>query len=225
MLFRSGVNVSRHFDTSNILLAANITAMCRCGMYLTEKALNIYQTITDGGICELNEVIHLMSKKIDSSLFVRAYQMKNKDLTLKHKWKHNPITENRKRILFKKGKGWLIDGEYYGNIDRDLYIEISKKLENYKKIYGENHEFTKQKEIDTEMIQLDGTIKKGRFGANTILSVSIAISKAGAAVTASTATCSINASTFVATASGGAYTSPATAMVSGDYGWFAKASV
>ena len=49
--------------------------------------------------------------------------------------------------------------------------------------------------------------------------------KAGAAITASTATCSINASTFVVTASGGSYTSPATTMASGDYGWFSATSV
>jgi hypothetical protein len=49
--------------------------------------------------------------------------------------------------------------------------------------------------------------------------------QAGAAITASLATCTVNASTFVATASGGTYLSPATAMVSGDYGWFSKASV
>ena len=49
--------------------------------------------------------------------------------------------------------------------------------------------------------------------------------EAGAAISASLATCTINASTFVATASGGTYLSPATAMVSGDYGWFSKASV
>lgn len=49
--------------------------------------------------------------------------------------------------------------------------------------------------------------------------------KAGAAITASTATCSINASTFVVTASGGSYTSPATTMASGDYAWFAATSV
>ena len=48
---------------------------------------------------------------------------------------------------------------------------------------------------------------------------------AGAAITASTATCSINASTFVATGSAGTYLSPAVAMASGDYGWFAAASV
>jgi hypothetical protein len=49
--------------------------------------------------------------------------------------------------------------------------------------------------------------------------------KAGAAVTASTATCSINASTFVVTASGGTYKSPAIALASGDYAWFAATSV
>mgnify|MGYP003659246995 CR=1 FL=1 len=49
--------------------------------------------------------------------------------------------------------------------------------------------------------------------------------QAGAAITASLATCTVNASTFVATASGGTYLSPATAMASGDYGWFSKASV
>ena len=51
------------------------------------------------------------------------------------------------------------------------------------------------------------------------------LAKAGEAVTASTATCSINASTFVATASGGSYTAPATTMASGDYAWFAATSV
>ena len=49
--------------------------------------------------------------------------------------------------------------------------------------------------------------------------------QAGAAITASTANCSINASTFVATGSAGSYLSPAVAMASGDYGWFAAASV
>ena len=49
--------------------------------------------------------------------------------------------------------------------------------------------------------------------------------KAGEAITASTATCSINTTTFVATASAGTYKAPSTTMASGDYGWFSKASV
>ena len=49
--------------------------------------------------------------------------------------------------------------------------------------------------------------------------------KANASITASTTTCTVNATTFLVTASGGSYTSPATAMVTGDYGWFSAASV
>ena len=49
--------------------------------------------------------------------------------------------------------------------------------------------------------------------------------QAGAAITASTATCTVNASTFVATGSGGSYTSPAVTLASGDYAWFAATSV
>lgn len=49
--------------------------------------------------------------------------------------------------------------------------------------------------------------------------------QANASITASTAVCTVNASTFLVTASGGSYTSPATNMVAGDQAWFAKASV
>ena len=48
---------------------------------------------------------------------------------------------------------------------------------------------------------------------------------AGEAITASTATCSINTTSFVATGSAGTYAAPTVAMASGDYGWFSKASV
>lgn len=49
--------------------------------------------------------------------------------------------------------------------------------------------------------------------------------QANGAITASTAVCTVNASTFLATNSGGAYLSPATTMAAGDQGWFGKASV
>jgi len=51
------------------------------------------------------------------------------------------------------------------------------------------------------------------------------LAKANGSISASTPVCTVNASTFLATNSGGSYTSPATAMVAGDYGWFSKASV
>jgi len=49
--------------------------------------------------------------------------------------------------------------------------------------------------------------------------------KAGASITASTTVCTVNPSTFAATASGGTYTSPPAVMASGEYGWFGIASV
>jgi hypothetical protein len=51
------------------------------------------------------------------------------------------------------------------------------------------------------------------------------LAQANASISASTAVCTVSPTTFLATASGGSYTSPATAMVTGDYGWFSKASV
>lgn len=49
--------------------------------------------------------------------------------------------------------------------------------------------------------------------------------QANASIPATTTVCTVNATTFLVTASGGAYTSTATALVSGDVAWFAQASV
>jgi hypothetical protein len=49
--------------------------------------------------------------------------------------------------------------------------------------------------------------------------------QANASISASDADCTVNATTFLATASGGSYLSPAVSMASGDRGWFSVASV
>jgi hypothetical protein len=49
--------------------------------------------------------------------------------------------------------------------------------------------------------------------------------QANGSIPASTAVCTVSPSTFLATSTGGSYTSPATAMSSGDRAWFGKASV
>lgn len=49
--------------------------------------------------------------------------------------------------------------------------------------------------------------------------------QANASIPASTAVCTVSPTTFLVTASGGSYTSPATAMATGDRAWFSKASV
>lgn len=49
--------------------------------------------------------------------------------------------------------------------------------------------------------------------------------QANASIAASTAVCTVNATTFLVTATAGSYRSPAFAMVAGDRAWFSKASV
>ena len=51
------------------------------------------------------------------------------------------------------------------------------------------------------------------------------LGQANATITATTTACTVNATTFLVTASGGSYTSPAVALASGDVAWFSKASV
>lgn len=49
--------------------------------------------------------------------------------------------------------------------------------------------------------------------------------QAGGAIPAATAVCTVNPTTFIATATGGAYLSPAIAAATGDRLWLAAASV
>lgn len=49
--------------------------------------------------------------------------------------------------------------------------------------------------------------------------------QAGGAIGAGVTVATVSPTTGIATATGGTYTSPATAMVAGDQGWFAAASV
>ena len=52
-----GAIVSHFFPAQNPIVANNITAHIRVAVYLAEKALGFYQTITDGGLFNLNEVL------------------------------------------------------------------------------------------------------------------------------------------------------------------------
>lgn len=87
--------------------------------------------------------------------------------------------------------------------------------------------------IDLTNTVTAAAITAGQQVANQLLGVQVwgsdglryVFGKANATITASTTACTVNATTFLVTASGGSYTSPATGMVSGDYGWFSAASV
>jgi hypothetical protein len=71
-------------------------------------------------------------------------------------------------------------------------------------------------------IPTEGPLGLQVFGSDGLLYV---LAKANASIPASTAVCTVNPTTFLVTATGGDYTSPAVALVSGDFAWFSKASV
>lgn len=87
--------------------------------------------------------------------------------------------------------------------------------------------------IDLDNVVTAASIAAGQEVANQLLGVQVwgsdgrryVFAKANATIAASTAVCTVNATTFLATASGGSYLSPATGMVTGDFGWFSAASV
>lgn len=68
--------------------------------------------------------------------------------------------------------------------DRYLGKGVLKAVENVNKILGPavmGMDPTEQNAIDQVMLDLDGTPNKAKYGANAILGVSLAVSKAGAA--------------------------------------------
>ena len=87
--------------------------------------------------------------------------------------------------------------------------------------------------IDLDNVVTAAAITAGQQVANQLLGVQVwgsdgkryVFAKANATITASTAVCDINTTTFLVAATGGSYLSPATGRVTGDFGWFSKASV
>jgi hypothetical protein len=68
----------------------------------------------------------------------------------------------------------------------------------------------------------DARLGEQRWGSNGRRYV---YAQANATIAASIAVCTVNATTFLATATGGSYLSPPVAMATGDRGWFSATSV
>ena len=70
-----GVQCSRHFVTSNVVVANQITQAIRLGVYLMEKGLNLQGAITDGCMGSLNKVVYPKSDyKIKIDKLVNLYR-------------------------------------------------------------------------------------------------------------------------------------------------------
>jgi len=67
-----GVMVSPFFDISNVVVGNNITATARSMAWCMEKALGLFQTITDGGAFELNKVVYGKGRRLTAVSIFRT---------------------------------------------------------------------------------------------------------------------------------------------------------
>ena len=80
-----GVLCSRHFITSNVVVANQITQAIRLGMYLMEKGLNLQGSITDGCMGSLNKVVYpLDNRNVRLDNLVNLYKYNSDMLGKKH---------------------------------------------------------------------------------------------------------------------------------------------
>jgi len=75
-----GCAVSRFFQSSNMIFANQITAKCRAIMYMSEKALNLYGSITDGQVFDLTKVLHRGDRPLKTELLARLYSINKREL-------------------------------------------------------------------------------------------------------------------------------------------------
>lgn len=121
-----GVSVSELFPNSDIIFGNNITANVRAYMWLMEKALNIPQSITDGGSFDFFNVKHRIYDYLDSRLFVDSYKYSNKKLSQNKKWYNRPLNY-KEPIYNKKTKTWFLDNVEYIEkpvINNEAYYNI-----------------------------------------------------------------------------------------------------
>ena len=93
-----GVMCSRHFVTSNVVVANCITQAIRLGMYLMEKGLNLQGSITDGCMGSLGKVLYMLGNyKAYLNNFTNLYLENNH--SLKNKNMRFGALDNAKSIV------------------------------------------------------------------------------------------------------------------------------
>jgi hypothetical protein len=119
-----GDSVSRYFGTSNMIVGNNITAVVRSFMWLSEKALNLCGSITDGQVFDLNNVLFRKDGKyLKTEALARLYSIPKWQFSDNNggefgALKHTEKTDNEinRAALKHVGNVWteskLLHGEY-----------------------------------------------------------------------------------------------------------------
>jgi hypothetical protein len=79
-----GVLASRFFPVGNVVVANNITARGRVGVWLTAKALGLLQTVTEGGIYAPQTVPSFRGKRPGLDTLSRMWEWRNRERRRSH---------------------------------------------------------------------------------------------------------------------------------------------
>lgn len=88
-----GVSISRYFQSSNMIFGANVTAGVRSAMWLAEKGLNLFGSITDGHCFDPAAVLyrHPRAKYFASHLLARLGGMSQREIGRTNQFKVAPL--------------------------------------------------------------------------------------------------------------------------------------
>ena len=104
-----GVLTSEHFDSGNVVVTSNITARARVLAWLMAKALGCYQTITDGGLFDLNSVNYYdkdYTPSMNTLCNINRPELLNR--TTRHRIRQAPL--NNEEWSYDAGDGLLHGG-------------------------------------------------------------------------------------------------------------------
>lgn len=110
-----GVCTSKHMKTSNVVVGNNLTARARFAIWYVEKGLHCIQTITDGGVFDLNNVVHKKPtrSRVLSSDVIHLYRKRHPNVRLGPLGNRGPITHDWQdgECLLKFEDGKTLKGE------------------------------------------------------------------------------------------------------------------
>ena len=129
--------------TSNIVVGNNLTARARVAIWYVEKGLHCIQTITDGGVFDINRVVHPKpNRRVLSSDVVQLYRKRNPNVRMgplgncgriTHRWQGNDCI-----LSFQDGSSSLIGKDAQEWVDMAAWQHLQSIFPNVDVLHQDN---------------------------------------------------------------------------------------
>lgn len=172
-----GVMVSPFFRIGNTVVGNNITARVRALAWYMEKGLNTFQSITDGGAFDLNQVVYSYDREPNASALTQLYTEQNqRSLKDNRHLKLSPLGGfERIELEDNKQEGLSIIGHSGGARTLLGGLEWIDKaaMEHLRALYPSEIDVLSQFKFETKQVYDSGVfhgtanyLLEGRFGFN-----------------------------------------------------------